>query len=74
MITTGLRLLKNLAAGGNVLEQSSTDRAVMDKKLSGDLSSAHVHVITGRYLVSLVFSSVSDAMLLFGGEPRRYRR
>lgn len=45
----------------------------MDAKLSGDLSSAHAHVMMGMDLVSsgLDQLSVCRALLHFGGEPRK---
>ncbi len=61
-------LLRIVTAVGGVAAQLPADRAVVDAKLSGDLTSAHAQVMTGIDLVSLGLGqlSVSHALLHFG--------
>ncbi len=68
MITVGLRPLEIVTAGGGVLAQFPADHAVVDARLSGDLTSAHARVMTGMDLVPLGLGqlSVSHALLHFG--------
>lgn len=68
MITAGLRPLRIVTAVGGVTAQLPADRAVVDAKLSGDLTSAHAHVMTGIDLVSLGLGqlSISHDLLHFG--------
>ncbi len=68
VIAKGLSLLRIVAPSSIVTAQLSTDHAVVDAKLSGDLSLAHADIPLGVNLVSLGLGQllVSHALLHFG--------
>lgn len=59
VIAKDLSLFRSVAPSGVVTAQLSTDRAVVDAKLSGDLSLAHADTPLGVNLVSLGLGQLS---------------